>query len=221
MPKDTLTKNHVLVIDYGVGNLLSVTNALERLGYFYTVSSSLEDIQNAPAYILPGVGAFKEAMHNIEALGIAPMLRTQVLEAKKPLLGICLGMQILAEDSDENGLHTGLGFIPGHVVRIPQEGVRIPHVGWNSVEIHKKSPLFERCKENPQFYFDHSYHFATDATFVAASCTYGTAVTAAVAKDNIFGAQFHPEKSEKDGLRVLRAFCAYAGLTPKKTNYAF
>jgi len=197
----------VLVIDYGVGNVTSVCNALKRLGYTYAVSSDKTVIKNAPAYILPGVGAFAEAMRNLKECGLVRLLQNEVLARGKPILGICLGMQVLAEDSCEDGLHKGLGFIPGHVVRIHSgSGVRVPHVGWNELKIHKASPLFVSLHKKPRFYFDHSYHFRTNKRYVAASCSYGGEVTAAVQSKNIYGVQFHPEKSQTSGLRLLRAF---------------
>ncbi len=203
--------NHdVLIVDYGVGNHESVANALRRLGYSFTVSDKPEAIAAARAYILPGVGAFVEAMHNFEARGLIEPLRREVVHGKKPLLGICLGMQVLAEDSTEGGMHKGLGFIPGHVEKIDgSSGVRVPHVGWNGVTISQKDPLFSTLDEGVQFYFDHSYHFKTEVAYTAAQCEYGGPVTAAVQHGNIFGVQFHPEKSQNNGLRLLRAFMNY------------
>lgn len=203
---DTTRKPDVLVIDYGVGNHRSVTNALERLGYSYAVSHKKEDIQKARAYILPGVGAFEEAMLNLKKRDIIEVLRREVVEKKKPLLGICLGMQVLAEDSLEGGRTAGLGFIPGHVVPIPAEGVRVPHVGWNDLTVQKTGPLFTTMPAGARFYFDHSYYFATDKKYIAATTVYGNEITAAVQYNNIFGVQFHPEKSQTNGLRLLRAF---------------
>lgn len=203
---DTPRQPDVLVIDYGVGNHRSVCNAIERLGYTYAVSSDKAAIKNAPAYILPGVGAFKEAMSNLEQCGIIETLREEVVQKGKPLLGICLGMQVLAEDSLEGGLTRGLGFIPGHVVSIPAEGVRVPHVGWNDCAVQKTNPLFATMPAGARFYFDHSYHFATDERYRAATVRYGGEITAAVQHNNIFGVQFHPEKSQTSGLRLLRAF---------------
>lgn len=196
----------VLVIDYGVGNHRSVCNALKRLGYTYAVSSDNAAIKSAPIYILPGVGAFKEAMRNLEQCGIIETLREEVVQKGKPLLGICLGMQVLAEDSLEGGLTTGLGFIPGHVVPIPAKSVRVPHVGWNDCAVRKTDPLFTAIPAGARFYFDHGYHFATDERYVAATVQYGSDIVAAVQHNNIFGVQFHPEKSQTSGLRLLRAF---------------
>ena len=204
-------KKDILIIDYGVGNLESVRTALDALRVSYRVSSLPEDIASADAYILPGVGAFAEAMQNVESRGLIEPLRREVLQNGKPLLGICLGMQILAEDSTENGSHKGLGFIPGHVVRIPERaGFPVPHVGWNEVALQKKEPLFAKLDEGTRFYFDHSYHFEAAPEDVAATCDYGGGITAAVQHKNIFGVQFHPEKSQNSGLRLIRAFINYA-----------
>ena len=207
---NTRREIEVLVIDYGVGNHQSVCNALERLGYTYAVSSEKQEIKNAPAYILPGVGAFKEAMHNLEQRGIREMLREEVVEKGKPLLGICLGMQVLADDSVEGGLTPGLGFIPGHVVPIPSHGVRVPQVGWNTLTVEKTEPLFTAIKKDTRFYFDHSYHFATAKRYRAATTYYGSEIVVAVQHANIYGVQFHPEKSQTAGLRLLRTFMEHA-----------
>lgn len=202
-----IKKTDVLVIDYGVGNHQSVINALKILGYTYTVSFDKKDIESAERYILPGVGAFGEAMMNLNKRDIIGTLKKEVLENKKPLLGICLGMQVLAEDSLEDGLHTGLGFILGHVVRIrDKNAIRVPHVGWNEVNIYKRDPLFSSISKGTRFYFDHSYHFETEKKYIAATCSYGEEITAAVQHKNIYGIQFHPEKSQTSGLRLIRAF---------------
>lgn len=201
----------ILIIDYGVGNIASVCTALDALSVRYKVSSAPEDIANARAFILPGVGAFAEAMKNLESRNIIEPLRREVIDNKKPLLGICLGMQVLAEDSTENGVHKGLGFIPGHVVRIhEQPGLSVPHVGWNEVVVTQKDPLFEKLEDGVRFYFDHSYHFEAPPQFVAATAEYGSSITAAVQHGNIFGVQFHPEKSQTAGLRLIRAFTTHA-----------
>lgn len=200
----------VLVIDYKVGNHLSIINALTFLGYNFMVSNKQEDIVNAPSYILPGVGAFGEAMKNLQELGIVDCLNEQVLVKKKPILGICLGMQVMADDSEENGRHRGLGWVAGRVIKIEaRENLRVPHVGWNDIEIRKKEPLFARLGDSPNFYFDHSYHFVCDQENIAANCSYGGKITAAVQKGNIFGVQFHPEKSQNNGLKLFRGYFNY------------
>ena len=219
MRKALQKKSSVLVIDYGVGNIRSVTNALESLGYAHAVSSAVADIKDADIYILPGIGAFEEAMSHLKERGIINVLSNEVLKKKKPILGICLGMQVLAQDSEENGMHKGLGWIEGHILRIPPfAGIRIPHVGWNQLNTLKRIPLFSTVPRQSSFYFDHSYHFSTKKKNIAASCEYGTEITAAVQRGNIFGVQFHPEKSQNNGLRVLRAFCEYAREHPGQSK---
>lgn len=201
----------ILIIDYGVGNITSVCTALDALRVRYKISSLPEDIAGAKAFILPGVGAFAEAMYNLESRGIIEPLRCEVVDNKKPLLGICLGMQVLAEDSTENGVHKGLGFVPGHVVRIQEHvGFPVPHVGWNEVSIKQKASLFEKFDDSARFYFDHSYHLEAAPEYVAATAGYGSDLTAAVQHGNIFGVQFHPEKSQTAGLKLIRAFVTHA-----------
>ena len=203
--------SEILIIDYGVGNIASVCTALDALSVRYKVSSTPEDIASARAFILPGVGAFQEAMKNLESRGIIEPLKKEVIDNKKPLLGICLGMQVLAEDSTENGVHKGLGFIPGHVIRIPEAlEFPVPHVGWNEVKVMQKAPLFEKLEDGVRFYFDHSYHFETTPEYIAATAGYGSDITAAVQHGNIFGVQFHPEKSQTAGLKLIRAFISHA-----------
>lgn len=148
-----------------------------------------------------------EAMKNLNERGIIGPLTHEVLHNKKPILGICLGMQMMAESSDEGGLHKCLGWIEGRVVKLtPGNNFRVPHVGWNTVHIHARDPLFTKVVEGANFYFDHSYQLECDDRYVIGSCSYGGQVTAAVRKNNIFGVQFHPEKSQNNGLRIFRAF---------------
>ncbi len=208
-----MNKNQILIIDYKVGNNQSVINALKFLGYDFLVSNKREDILSACTYILPGVGAFNEAMNNLNDLGIIDLLKEQVLKFKKPILGICLGFQVLAEFSEENGLHEGLGLIKGGVVKFKaKKDLRIPHVGWNTLSVIKNNPLFLKLKNNPSFYFDHSYYLECDKAYVSAECFYGKKIVAAIQKDNIFGVQFHPEKSQKNGLKLFRSFFDYLGI---------
>lgn len=208
-----MSKKKILIIDYGVGNDQSVINSLSFLGYEFLVSNKKEDILSADAYILPGVGAFNEAMKNLDELKIIDVLKQQVLIEKKPILGICLGFQVLADYSEENGRHQGLGFIKGGVIKLKEKnGLRIPHVGWNTIKIIKKDPLFSKLDKEPSFYFDHSYYLDCDESFVAASCFYGFNMVSAVQKDNIFGVQFHPEKSQNNGLKLFRSFFDYLNI---------
>lgn len=200
----------IAIIDYGVGNHQSVANAIRFLGYEVTVSADLQLLTDADAYVLPGVGAFGEAMKNILKLGLLDVLAQQVLDNKKPMLGICLGMQILAEYSDEGGRHKGLGFIPGEVLKLQSRAqCPVPHVGWNNLCVKSQSPLFTRTDDGASFFFDHSYHFVCDSSFVSSSCQYGEEITASVQKGNVFGVQFHPEKSQNSGLKLFRSFFNY------------
>lgn len=198
----------IVIIDYGVGNTHSVINAIHHLGYFKVrVSDKEADIQSADALILPGVGAFDEAVRNLKSHQLPEVLNEVVLNQKKPILGICVGMQLLAEGSEENGWHEGLNWIPGKVKKLElPPSYAIPQVGWNNIIFSKRDPLFTRTTESPNFYFDHSYHFETEPAYRLAWCDYGIEVTAAVQKDNIFGVQFHPEKSQINGLKLFRSF---------------
>lgn len=201
----------ILIIDYGVGNHQSVANALKFLGYDVVLSASPDALVEADVYILPGVGAFGEAMWNLQRLNIIDALRQQVLVEKKPILGICLGMQILADYSEEGGKHQGLGLIPGRVLKIQHRaGFPVPHVGWNNIAVNIRAPLFDRLEPDANFYFDHSYHFVCDKPLVSAVCWYGEEINAAVQYGNIFGVQFHPEKSQNNGLKLFRSFISQA-----------
>lgn len=202
-----MKKQNVVIIDYGVGNTHSVSNAIKYLDYKVKITSDETLIKEADVLILPGVGAFDEAMKNLEERNLQHILNEEVLVNKKPILGICVGMQMLATLSEENGIHKGLNWIEGKVVRfeLPKD-FTVPHVGWNDVSFKAVSPLFDKNGETANFYFDHSYHFQCAPEFVAASCNYGMEVTAAVKKDNIHGVQFHPEKSQTSGLKMFRSF---------------
>lgn len=199
-----------VIVDYGMGNLQSVLNAFKFLNCNAVISDKTEDVERADAVILPGVGAFGEAMRNLKKIKMIDALNVHVMEKKKPFLGICLGMQLIALDSEENGNHTGLGWIPGHVkmIKVPQR-LRLPHIGWNDISITKESPLFKRIINDSNFYFVHSFQVECDDRYIMATCTYGAEVTAAIQAGNIFATQFHPEKSQENGLRVLRGFAGY------------
>jgi len=197
----------ILIIDYGMGNIGSMCNALKYLGTEPVVSNTIRHIDRADAYILPGVGAFAAAMINLNKLNIIRPLYNNVIKIKKPFLGVCLGMQLLAKDSLEKGFSEGLGWIDGHVLPVePKNGLRVPQVGWNTVKVHKESFLFKNIDASAHFYFDHSYHLSCHESCVVATCTYGDEYVAVVNKDNIFATQFHPEKSQRNGLKVLRNF---------------
>jgi glutamine amidotransferase len=203
-----MTNPNIVVADYGVGNTYSVTNAISYLGYRkLRISDNEKQIREADALILPGVGAFEACANNLRARNLDVILNEIVLVKKKPILGICVGMQLLVTESEENGLHAGLNWIPGKVkkLNLPHE-FAVPHVGWNNVKFNVKDPLFSRNQEEANFYFDHSYYFSCDEQFVAAYCEYGIKVTAAVQSGNIFGVQFHPEKSQNNGLKLFRSF---------------
>ena len=198
----------IVIIDYGVGNTHSVTNAIKYLGYKnLKISDSETHIKDADALILPGVGAFEECANNLKARNLDTILNEQVLVQKKPIMGICVGMQLLATASEEMGLHDGLNWIPGRVKKLTiPKPLAVPHVGWNDVISAEGNALFQRNTQNANFYFDHSYYFDCDEKYVAGYCDYGIKVTAAVQKDNIFGVQFHPEKSQTNGLKLFRSF---------------
>jgi glutamine amidotransferase len=200
-----------VIFDYGMGNLRSVANAFEALSATVLISSRLEDLVTAQRIVLPGVGAFGEAMRRLRASDAVPCLRSEVLEKRKPFLGICLGMQLLADRSFEHGEHDGLGWIGGEVHRIVPEdaSLRVPHIGWNEVKACRQSAMLGDLPAAPSFYFVHSYHFLVkEADHVVGTCDYGSPLTAAVQAGHIWGTQFHPEKSQKAGLGLLRNFLA-------------
>ena len=195
----------IALIDYGVGNLYSVEKALNFVGGDVKVTNSAEDLQRAEKIILPGVGAFGDCMKNLEATGLIPTILEEVAK-KKFFLGICVGLQILFEESEESPNVKGLGIFKGKVKKISVGNLKIPHMGWNSVEI-KNSKIFSGVKNNSYFYFVHSYHAAPfEKNLIVATTDYGEKITAAVEFENIFATQFHPEKSGDVGLQVLRNF---------------
>ncbi|WP_029916426.1 imidazole glycerol phosphate synthase subunit HisH [Pelobacter seleniigenes] len=201
------------IIDYEMGNLRSVAKAFESLGYSVRVSADPKDIATADKVVLPGVGAFRDCIANLRNGGfVDPLLKH--IEAAKPMLGICVGMQMLFEQSEEFGLHQGLGLFPGKVVRFPAgmvEGgqrLKVPHMGWNNLQLGTGSPLFQGIEDGSFVYFVHSYYCAAEnAADVAASCRYGDVeFCASVWRNNIMATQFHPEKSQAVGLRIFRNF---------------
>lgn len=196
------------IIDYGLGNLRSVLGAVEKLGHRGAISADAAELAGCDKLILPGVGAFGDGMGNLRARGLVEPLTEMVRLRRKPILGICLGFQLLAETSEEFGAHEGLGWIPGHVKRIrPGDAdLRVPHVGWNDFERTGDCILFDEVPDPALFYFVHSYHLETDKAITMGTCTYGRPLTAAVQAGNVFGTQFHPEKSQQHGLHVLRNF---------------
>ena len=205
----------VAIVDYGVGNLFSLECSLNAIGAQVTITADPEVLKTADQIILPGVGAFEDAAKKLRATGLDQVIR-DLAAAGKPLMGICLGMQMLFEKSFEYGEHEGLGLIPGQVV--PMQGVipadyKIPHIGWNALLFKKESPLFKYIQNGDCVYFVHSYYAANCHRDVIATAEYGPELTAAVAKDNVFGCQFHPEKSGTVGLNILRAFVEMEGST--------
>ena len=199
----------VCVLNLGMGNLGSVCNALQYVGMDAVVSSDKETAEFADAYVLPGVGAFHEAMKSLERLGIIGCLERQILKNRKPFLGICLGLQLLAEDSLENGFGKGLGWIDGHVLPLRGDNHnRVPQVGWNGID-HNDGLLFDRIEQQGSFYFDHSFHLECEDELISAVCEHGQTVVAAIERENIFATQFHPEKSQRNGLKLLRNFAKF------------
>ena len=199
----------IAVIDYGVGNLFSLRRSLEFVGAEATVSGDAAVLRRADKLILPGVGAFGDAAAKLRATGLDQVVLEEAA-AGKPLLGICLGMQLLFEESEEYGLHPGLGLLKGRVVamegRLPA-GLPIPHIGWNGLRLVKPNcPLFRETKDGDCVYFVHSFYAEGCEDSLAATAEYGLDLTATVWKDNVYGCQFHPEKSGPVGLRMLRAF---------------
>ena len=197
-----------VILDYGVGNLFSLRCSLAYIGEPSEITSDPNKVLTADRIILPGVGAFKDAMEKLIASGLAEPLKAAAAKGT-PILGICLGMQLLFEKSFEYGEHQGLGFLKGEVAPIPVTGgIKIPHMGWNALCFKKdKHPLFRYLAEGDYVYFVHSYAAVNCDDSVIAMTEYGTPVTAAVAKNNVMGCQFHPEKSGEVGLKILKSFC--------------
>lgn len=200
----------IVVIDYGAGNIFSVKNALDHLGYENILTKSETDIKNADAVILPGVGAFPWAMKMLSESGLVDTIKTEA--KKKPFLGICLGMQLLFDKSFEFEECAGLGLISGYVDKINEPDLVIPHMGWNKLEINHDCPLFNGLSEDEYVYFVHSYKAFCDDENLYAYCEYGHKVPALVSDGKtVFGAQFHPEKSGKTGLKILENFVMLSG----------
>jgi len=198
----------IAVIDYGRGNLGSVENALERLGMRAVVTQDPRVVEDARALVLPGDGAFHDAMSNLQSLGLLEPLKV-ALDEGRPFLGICLGYQLLFTESEEFGQGKGLDVIPGTVRRFPG-GLKVPHMGWNAVEHRGDLRIFDGIPSGAHFYFVHSYYpSATDPSLPAATCTYGVTFPAAVGRGTLFATQFHPEKSQRWGLKLLENFAAF------------
>ncbi len=211
----------IAVIDYGVGNLYSLKCSLDSVGIENKVVKSAEEIKAADKIILPGVGAFEDAAKNLAECGLDKVVLSEAASGK-PIMGICLGMQLLFDKSYEYGEHKGLGLVGGNIISISDvvdSSYKVPHIGWNALHFpkdRKRSPIFKYLNENDCVYFVHSY-FGTDCDdFVVATTEYGAELTAAVQNKNVFGCQFHPEKSGDVGLKILKAFDEYVSLEDGK-----
>lgn len=203
----------IVIIDYGLGNLGSIVNMLKKIGAPVTLSSDASVIEKADKLILPGVGAFDHGMRNLTALRLVPVLHRKVIEEKTPILGLCLGMQLFTRSSEEGRL-PGLGWLDAATVRFrfdqTQAKLRVPHMGWNFIKICQAHPIFEGLYEEARFYFVHSFHvLCHDEQDVLAKTEYGYAFPSVIGRENIVGTQFHPEKSHKFGMKLLKNFVEY------------
>ncbi len=213
----------IAIIDYGMGNLRSVQKGFEKVGHEAIVTSNYKDILSAEGVVLPGVGAFKDCMKNVEEGGLVGSIY-KVIEMGKPFLGICLGLQLLFTESEEFGVHQGLGIVKGRVVKfsfntpnseLRTPNLKIPHMGWNNINIRSQgvkglepsNPFFKDIPDNSYFYFVHSYYVVPeDGSIIASTTDYGVEFVSSISKDNIFACQFHPEKSQEMGLKILKNF---------------
>ena len=198
----------IAIIDYGVGNLFSLKSSLKQLGLDAAVTADADTVRRADRLILPGVGAFADAMEKLSATGLVPVIREEA--GKKPLLGICLGMQLLFEKSYEYGEHAGLGFVKGEVCPLEPDladpALKVPQIGWNALHLLKEDPLFRYIREGEYVYYVHSYYGKNCAESTLAVSDYSIPVTGVVRTGRVYGTQFHPEKSGDTGLRILKAF---------------
>ena len=199
----------IAIVDYGAGNLRSIQKALERQGLEARLVDSPRALDGAEAVVVPGDGAFGPAMDRLRSAGFADRIRA-FIDSGRPFLGICLGMQLLFEASEEDGAHRGLGVLPGRIVRL-SGAVKVPHMGWNALRLLRPSPLLDGCVTGEYVYFIHSYHAApADPALVAATAEYGGQVAAVVGRGNIWATQFHPEKSGAAGMRIVANFARWA-----------
>jgi len=196
----------IAIINYGMGNLRSVQAGLEHIGQRAFVTDDPQEVMNAPAVVLPGVGAFRDAIEKLEQTGMGDAFR-EAVQSGKPCLGVCLGLQLLFSESEEGGVYHGLGIIPGKVVRF-SDRLKVPHMGWNQLNIkNPDAPIFRDIPEGSYMYFVHSYYVQPeDSAVIAATTDYGIEFTSMIARDNLFAMQFHPEKSQEIGLCLLRNF---------------
>lgn len=199
----------IAIVDYGMGNLRSVEKGFARVGAEAIVTSDEKDIEKARAIVLPGVGAFRDCMANLKNLKLLdPILKA--IEQGKPYLGICLGLQILFSESEEFGHSEGLGIVKGVVKRFPPSDLKIPHMGWNTIRYVRRPPIMASIEDGSFFYFVHSYYVSPDdSTVIATTTDYGITFTSMIWKDNIFATQFHPEKSQRLGLKILENFTRF------------
>jgi glutamine amidotransferase len=197
----------IVIIDYGMGNLRNVQKAFEKIGFDARLTRNKNEIGTASAIVLPGVGAFKDCMENLEKYGLVEILLRSI-EKGKPYLGICLGLQVLFSESEEFGSHKGLDLIKGKVVRfVPDLEHKVPHMGWNTIEKEKGGPMLQGIESGDFFYFVHSYYVIPDKTeWISSFTTYGKPFVSSIWKENLFATQFHPEKSQQKGLRILENF---------------
>ena len=203
----------IAIIDYGMGNLKSVKKAFAAIGFEAEITVDPEKVLKADKVVLPGVGAFRDAIEELHRTGLAQATR-EVVQRGTPVLGICLGMQLLFEKSYEYGEHAGLGLLPGKIIKMTTEdmkdekgeSLKIPHMGWNNLELIKKTPLFTGLEQGSSVYFVHSYYLETEEDVVSAYTTYGKRIAVAAQRNNLFATQFHPEKSGSIGLSILKNF---------------
>lgn len=200
------------IIDHGMGNILSVLNAIEYLGYEGFLIKTQKDFSKVDKFILPGVGAFSDCMKNLVDKNFINILNKEIIENKRPILGICLGMQVMAKYSNEGTGAMGLGWFDAEVIKIETnlKELKVPHIGWNNLEFNTSSILFKNIPQNSSFYFVHSFYMnCFNSNDVVATVHYGTNITAAIQKENIVATQFHPEKSQEIGLRVLENYISW------------
>ncbi len=203
----------IAIIDYGMGNLKSVKKAFAAIGFEAEITAEPAKVLKADKVVLPGVGAFRDAIEELHRTGLAQATR-EVVQRGTPVLGICLGMQLLFDKSYEYGEHAGLGLLPGKIIKMTTEdmknekgeSLKIPHMGWNNLELIKKAPLFTGLEQGSSVYFVHSYYLETEEDVVSAYTTYGKRIAVAAQRDNLFATQFHPEKSGSIGLSILKNF---------------
>jgi len=198
------------IIDYGMGNIRSISNAMQLLNCEVNLVSDAKSIIDCDALILPGVGSFGEAMKNLRARKLVEPIVTAVENYSIPVLGICLGMQLLANSSEEGGFHKGLSLIPGVIKKIPSsKDLKLPHMGWNDIFVKHSQPIFRNISNNSDFYFVHSYRFECDDLYISSITNHGVDIVSSVHKGHILGVQFHPERSQRKGILILQNFVKY------------